>query len=197
MAEAKIGIGEALVDMSNTMKMNGEERRKYIIHILKKNSAPVTGTALAAQTKVSRQVIVQDISLLKAGNEPIIATNRGYLLMQERGAGSLFKRVIAVNHSPEDTEAELQIIVDAGVTVVDVTVEHSFYGELTGSLMISSRYDVEQFVQGFTKENAALLSVLTGGVHLHALEADAIEKLDRACAGLEQAGFLLVGDEEF
>lgn len=175
--------------MSSNRKMLGLERREFIVGFLRASEEPVTGTVLAEETNVSRQVIVQDISLLKASGEPIIATNRGYLYMQEHGGPALHRRIIAVKHSPEETRDELELIVDCGVTVVDVIVEHPFYGELTGSLMINSRFDVDQFVSAFTNQEGSLLSVLTDGVHLHTLEADAPVKLDTACQRLLEAGF--------
>ncbi len=46
--------------------MNGEQRREKIIDILNSSSKPVSGVALASTLNVSRQVIVQDISLSEA-----------------------------------------------------------------------------------------------------------------------------------
>ena len=46
--------------------MTGPERRTAIINQIKTSSAPVPGKALAAQYEVSRQVIVQDIALIRA-----------------------------------------------------------------------------------------------------------------------------------
>src|SRR5690625_718659 len=140
---------------------------------------------------VSRQVIVTDIALLKTSQIPIIGTNRGYLYVHEQPGTNQFRKVVVCQHTPEQTEEELQLIVDCGVTIVDVTVEHPFYGELTGSLMISSRFDVTQFMNVIENEEASLLSVLTGGVHLHTLEADSMEKIDAACRVLQEANMLL------
>ncbi|MHA4790996.1 HTH domain-containing protein, partial [Klebsiella pneumoniae] len=67
--------------MKKERKLLGEERRALILQWLKENHRPMTGTELANKTNVSRQVIVQDISLLKARNEPIIATSQGYLYL--------------------------------------------------------------------------------------------------------------------
>ena len=60
--------------------MSGEERRNKLLHYLSDNDRPVSGTELAQKFGVSRQVIVQDIALLRSGHAEIIATNRGYLL---------------------------------------------------------------------------------------------------------------------
>lgn len=170
--------------------MSGKERRAFIIQMLKDSKEPVTGQELAEKTDVSRQVIVTDVALLKTANEPIIATNRGYLYFQEQTSEQLYRKVIACNHTPEQTKDELEIIVDCGVTVTDVTVEHPIYGELTGSLRIASRYDVEQFITSLQKFDAPLLSVLTGGVHLHTLEADSLDKINAACDALKEANYL-------
>ncbi|MFK4997591.1 HTH domain-containing protein [Bacillus sp. N9] len=65
----------------NEKKMLGDERREWILSQLKESKNPITGATLAKHSKVSRQVIVGDITLLKARNEPIIATSQGYMYM--------------------------------------------------------------------------------------------------------------------
>ena len=60
--------------------MTGPERRTAIINQIKTSSVPVPGKALAAHFEVSRQVIVQDIALIRAAGHDIISTNRGYIL---------------------------------------------------------------------------------------------------------------------
>lgn len=176
--------------MNNQQKLSGKERRDYIIKLLKNEQSPITGQALAEGTGVSRQVIVTDIALLKASDEPIIATNRGYLYMKKKQSSDTHNRIVICKHTPEQTEEELNAIVDCGVTVENVIVEHPIYGELTGSLMINSRYDVEQFTNTIKRKDASLLSVLTDGLHLHTLEADSVDKLDAACDKLNELGIL-------
>lgn len=176
--------------MSNK-KLLGEERRHVIVNLLKNSSTPITGTELAKKTNVSRQVIVQDISLLKVSDEPIIATNRGYLYASEIEDATQFKRKVVCKHRPEETLKELELIVDCGVTIKDVIVEHAFYGELTGTLMIGSRFDANEFVEKISQTEAALLSELTNGVHIHTLTADSQEKIEAACQALKQAGILI------
>src|SRR5699024_5188676 len=176
--------------MENQDKLSGTERRNYIVQRIKNEENPITGQKLAEITGVSRQVIVTDVALLKASDHPIIATNRGYLYMRKKQAIENYKRIVICKHSPDQTAEELNAIVDCGVTVENVIVEHPIYGDLTGSLMIKSRYDVEQFTHAISKKDALLLSVLTDGLHLHTLEADSIDKLDAACEQLENLGFL-------
>lgn len=171
-------------------RMTGEDRRKYIVKTLKQNTSPITGSKLAKETGVSRQVIVTDMALLKTSNEPIIATNRGYMYLDQDANDHKHRKVIVVQHTPDQAREELEAIVDSGVTVVDVMVEHPFYGGLTGSLMLRSRYDVDQFIEAINQRKASLLSELTGGVHLHTIEADAEDKIEQACARLKAAGIL-------
>lgn len=175
----------------DSSKVLGEKRRELILSWLQDSKEPITGSALADKTNVSRQVIVQDISLLKARNEPIIATSQGYIYFQKDTNGGRVKRVIACHHLLEDTGNELYILVDHGVTVRDVSVEHPIYGDLTGSLMHRNRRDVDIFLKKLNHTGASLLSKLTDGTHLHTIEADSEHQLDEACAALKKAGYLL------
>jgi hypothetical protein len=98
---------------------------------------------------------------------------------------------LACRHAAEDTQEELEILVDHGVKILDVIVEHPVYGELRGSLAIESRADVRDFLTQVRTSRAALLSSLTGGVHLHTVEASRPEMIARAKARLRARGFLL------
>ncbi|WP_077325187.1 transcription repressor NadR [Virgibacillus siamensis] len=177
--------------MADENKILGEERRNMILTWLKDAEKPLSGKILAEKTNVSRQVIVQDVSLLKAKGEPIVATARGYVYFTENGQTAKFTRTIVVNHRLEDTALELNTLVDHGVKVKNVMVEHPIYGDLTGSLMIKSRMDVDAFLHKLKQTEASLLSRLTDGVHLHAIEADTEEQLDKACQVLRVEGILL------
>lgn len=172
-------------------KVLGEDRRELILTWLKDSKTPLTGKNLAEKTNVSRQVIVQDISLLKARNEPIMATARGYLFLKQNEENRKMKRVIACVHERKDTAKELYTLVDRGVTVQNVMVEHPIYGDLTGSLMLQNRRDVDLFMKHLENTQASLLLTLTDGVHLHTIEADSEEQLNEACKALKKAGFLL------
>ncbi|WLD92227.1 transcription repressor NadR [Alkalihalobacillus sp. AL-G] len=172
-------------------KILGDERRELLLRWLKESNQPLTGSQLAKKTNVSRQVIVQDISLLKARNEPIMATAQGYLYFQPNKNEQRFIRVIACQHSGSETEDELNTIVDFGVTVNDVTIEHPVYGDLTGSLMIKNRHDVEQFINNVQETKASYLLELTEGVHLHTIEADSKSQLEQTCEALQKKGYLL------
>ncbi|MBP2240565.1 transcriptional regulator of NAD metabolism [Cytobacillus eiseniae] len=178
--------------MKNQRKVLGEKRREMILQLLLEKGEPITGNELATMANVSRQIIVGDITLLKAKGEPILATSQGYMYLSQGGANlPMVERTIASSHSPEQTEEELNILVDYGVTVKDVRIEHPVYGDLTASVMVSNRKEVSQFMKKIKKTNASYLSELTGGIHLHTISAATKEKLDEAEAALKQANFLV------
>ena len=170
--------------------MEAASRRQAILDRLRTADRPVSASALAAGLNVSRQIIVGDIALLRAGGAEISATPRGYVLPR---ATDGLTRTIACRHTLAQTGQELDILVDNGCTVLDVIVEHPVYGQLTGQLQISSRYDVEQFLARIRGSDAAPLSMLTGGLHLHTLRCPNEDAYTRACAALKAAG-LLLGD---
>lgn len=170
--------------------METKKRRKEIINILSNSSTPLTGKELARHFRVSRQVIVQDIAILRASGEPIIATLQGYIIPEEQ-KGASCRSVVACRHNREQIEEEIGIIVDLGGKVIDVIVGHPVYGELKGSLMIASRRDLNAFLEMLTKTRSSPLSLLTGGVHLHTLEAPDQKIMEEIIEELKRAGFLI------
>jgi len=156
---------------------------------MQRHPAPACGNELARRFHVSRQCVVQDIAILRAAGTDIVATPRGYRLPDS--SRRAHREILACRHAPERTEEELHILVDHGVKVLDVIVEHPLYGELRGSLMIESRADVQDFLRQVRTRKASLLSSLTGGVHLHTIEANRAETIARAKAKLRERGFLL------
>ena len=171
-------------------KMLGEKRRLEILNLLKKQNGPITGTDLAKHTHVSRQVVVNDINLLKARNEPIVATSQGYLYMKEQGA-ALFERKIVCMHTASETREEMYTIVDCGVMIKNVMIEHAVYGEITASLLVSNRLEVDAFLEKLEQTKASLISTLTNGTHLHVIAAPNEDLLDKAEANLRAKGFLV------
>jgi transcriptional regulator of NAD metabolism len=172
-------------------KILGVERRNFLLQLLKESSLPITGSDLAGKTNVSRQVIVGDITLLKAKNEPIIATSQGYIYLKQSPGTPSIERTIACRHTPMETEKELNLLVDQGVTVKDVRIEHAVYGDLTASIMVSNRQEVKYFMKKIASAKAAFLSELTGGIHLHTISALSESALDRAESALKAEGILL------
>ncbi|AWE08162.1 transcription repressor NadR [Lysinibacillus sp. 2017] len=171
-------------------KLLGEERRHELLALLKNAKQPLTGADLAKHTNVSRQVIVNDMNLLKARNEPIVATSQGYIFMHNMQQ-TRFERKIVCMHSSEQTKEELFMLVDCGVTVENVIVEHPVYGEITASIMVSNRIEVEHFVKRVNETNSLYLSALTDGTHLHVISATSEENLDLAEKKLREHGILV------
>ena len=166
--------------------MTAAQRRSAIYQQLTHADAPISATALAQQFSVTRQVVVGDIALLRAEGHSITATSRGYIISAETG----LIRTNACVHSAQDTRQELFAMVDCGCTVVDVIVEHPVYGQLTAPLALSSRYDVEQFIQRMQDSHAQPLSALTGGVHLHTLSCPSEDAFSFLKASLQTMGML-------
>ena len=71
--------------------MNGTQRRRKLLDMMRQASAPLSGGALGRETGVSRQVVVQDIALLRTMGYPILSTARGYVLNVSKHASRFFK----------------------------------------------------------------------------------------------------------
>lgn len=164
-------------------------RRQRLLELLRAGG-PRRGAELARELGVSRQVVVNDVAILRAEGQPIVGTPRGYLLLDRDRPGGP-RAVLACRHDRRGTRKELQVLVDHGLTVLDVSVEHPLYGELRGNLMISSREDVERFLRDMRRGRTELLSSLTGGVHLHTVLAPSADAMERARSALREAGILL------
>ena len=177
--------------MNRNQKVLGDERHQLIVSSLKKASEPITGRDLGDIMNVSRQVIVGDITLLKAKGEPIMATSRGYIYIHPQVAPKRIEKIIVCNHTAKQTENELNILVDNGITVKDVKIEHPVYGDLTASVMVSNRNEVRIFIENIHKTNASFLLQLTEGVHLHTIIADNEQEIENAEEALRKADILV------
>ncbi|WP_054742723.1 transcription repressor NadR [Cellulosilyticum ruminicola] len=169
--------------------MDGEQRRKKILKVLSENTKPISATFLAKKLEVSRQVIVQDVALLRAQGCNVLATARGYILNKEVNA--MCQRVVLVKHDKEHSEEELNIIIDNGGRVRNVIVIHPVYGEVVADLMLRTRRDIKQFVTKLEQSEAMPLLKLTDGTHMHTIEASNEEELDIIEAELREHGFLI------
>ncbi|WP_339228545.1 transcription repressor NadR [Oceanobacillus sp. FSL K6-2867] len=176
--------------MEQQRKMPSAKRQQLIIQKLKESARPISGKDFAKLTNVSRQVIVQDVSILKAKNEPIIATSQGYIYLSEH-LNNQKQQIIACKHDAGQTKEELYLIVDHGVTIRDVIVEHPVYGEITASIRVGSRKEADTFITKIQTTDASYLSALTNGIHLHTLESDSLLKIEAACRDLRKAGILV------
>lgn len=166
--------------------MNAEERRIKITQRLEGATMPVSASRLAEEMGVSRQIIVQDVAILRAAGVAIVAMARGYLLE----GNDPCRRVFKVQHSDETVETELNLIVDAGGTVVDVFIFHKVYGEIRAAMGIRSRVQVREFLQNIAGGKSSLLKNVTAGYHYHTVSADSEETLDLIETHLREHGFL-------
>ena len=165
--------------------MDAGIRRQEILDRLAATRRPLAATRLGAQLGVSRQVIVGDVALLRAEGHPIRATNRGYVLARP---ATRPHRSIFVQHTREDIAIELSAIIKVGGSVLDVSVEHRLYGQITVDLLIRSPEDLAHFLARLPRSTA--LSELTNGWHTHTIEADDEAALDAVEARMGELGFL-------
>ncbi|MCB6309950.1 transcription repressor NadR [Mediterraneibacter glycyrrhizinilyticus] len=167
--------------------MTGTERRTKIVELIQNSEKPLSGTALAKQCDVSRQVIVQDIALIRASGYDIISTNRGYIIQEPL----VRERVFKVNHTDEQLEEELYSIIDLGGTVANVMVNHRVYGHMEAELRINSRRKVEAFMEDIRSGKSSPLKNITSNYHYHKVAADSEETLDLIEEALRQKHFLV------
>ena len=168
--------------------MEGSKRRDQLIKIIKEHGNPISGGELSRMLGVSRQVIVQDIALLRATDLNILATTKGYMIVQSEP--SLVKRVFQVKHTNEQIEDELCTIVDNGGKILDVLVSHEIYGDIATELIIRSRQDVYDFTRKVQNKKIKPLKELTDGIHRHTVEAESEEILNKISEALKQKGYL-------
>lgn len=169
--------------------VDGETRRNELVALLRGSSRPISGSELAKNFGVSRQVIVQDIALLRATDKNILSTNKGYILYHPDHEAGRIRRTMAVNHTDEQMREELYLIVDNGGYVLDVVVEHEIYGQITADLILKNRRDVDEFIGKMNRIGDRPLKVLTGGFHFHTVEAESGQILDRIEEQLREKGF--------
>ena len=158
--------------------MTGEQRRMKIRQLLLDARLPMTGTALAKQLHVSRQVIVQDIALMRAEHLPILSTNKGYLLRSDGVRVQQPKRVFFVRHTTDRVLEEFMTVIDLGGRILDVSVEHELYGPIRADLLIENAQDAAEFVERLKSCRDNPLKVLTDDCHYHTVTAPSEKLLD-------------------
>jgi hypothetical protein len=166
--------------------MTGIERRDKLIKMLSKSKTPISGTDMAKELHVSRQVIVQDIALLRAADNNIISTNKGYVLLKQGKCERIFK----VRHTAEEIEDELTLIVDNGGKIADVFVYHKIYGVVKAPMNIKTRKDIYEYIKSLNSGISSPLLKITDNYHYHTVQADSEETLDEIQHELEKRGFL-------
>lgn len=167
-------------------ELTGADRRKLLLSMMRNTDVPLSGGTLGKETGVSRQVVVQDIALLRTQGYPIISTARGYFLDEPKLATRIFK----VCHTDEQVQDELTTIVDLGGCVVNVMVNHRAYGKLDAPLNIKNRRDVQVFVNDLRTGKSTPLLNVTSGYHFHKVSAESEEILDEIEDALSKKNFL-------
>ena len=167
--------------------MKSTERRKKITELLASEKKAISGSELSERFGVSRQIIVQDIALLKESGHQIISTHNGYVYQKS----PLKERTFKVKHTTEETEDELSLIVDLGGAVENVYVWHKVYGKIEASLNIFSRLHVSRFIEGVRSGKSTELMNITGGYHYHTVRADSEAVLDKIEAALRNKGYIV------
>lgn len=166
----------------------GNTRRNNILNILANTSEAISASKLADKFNVSRQAIVGDIALLRAAGHPIKATTKGYVMFKE---DNRFIAKIAVDHKEERTQEELELLIKLGTYIIDVTVDHPIYGEITGQLDIRDEEDIYKFMEKVNNKEVELLSSLTRGVHLHTISCEDQSHYEEVIKALEKNNFLV------
>ncbi|MBQ3562150.1 MAG: transcription repressor NadR [Clostridia bacterium] len=166
--------------------MKANERRKAIVNLLLSEQKAISGSSLSERFSVSRQIIVQDITILKNSGYDILSTHSGYIMQKS----PLKERVFKLYHTTEQTEDELNLIVDLGGTVVDVFVWHKVYGRVVAKLNIFSRLHVKQFIEGVRTGKSSELMNITGGYHYHTVRAESEEILDKIEKALNEKNYI-------
>lgn len=170
--------------------LEGNQRRNAIVEYLQNKTQPTNGTELARHFQVSRQVIVQDIALLRAENRNILSTNKGYVLYHPSQHPAGCTAVIMVRHTAQQTLEEMQSIVDYGGSMLDVFIDHDLYGQIRVDLVINDINDATEFCEKMRESNSKPLKELTEGCHYHTIKAPSRKALDLIKKELKEKGFL-------
>ena len=166
--------------------MKAAERRKSIANLLISSDSAVPGGRLSEMFGVSRQIIVQDIAVLKASGYDILSTHSGYIMQDT----PLKERVFKVYHTTHQTEDELNTIVELGGTVVDVFVWHKVYGKMSAPLNIFSKLHIDRFIEGVRSGKSIELMSVTGGFHYHTVRAESEQILDNIERALSAKNYI-------
>lgn len=189
------------------MAAKSEARRASLLDALRSADAPVSGGQLANTLNVSRQIIVQDIALLREAGANIVATTKGYVLTDtaqtstqqtmaqnaaEQPAAVLDEpaRTFKLHHEVEQTRDELQTIIALGGRVHNVSISHRAYGRITAPLEIADQADIERFINDIESGKSSPLSTATSGYHYHLVSAPSDEALEAIGRALADKGFL-------
>ena len=167
--------------------MKSDKRRQEILSLLGNTENAIPANVLSEKFGVSRQVIVQDIAILRANGYDITSTNRGYLLNSGIGASRVFK----CRHSFEEIVDEGMLVINLGGKIEDIFVNHRVYGRISARLDLISRIHVEELYRSLVSGASKPLMSVTDGYHYHTVSAPDEETLDKIETALREKGFLI------
>ena len=168
-------------------RLKTQERRNRILELLESSEEPLSGSFLADRFQVSRQVVVTDIAILRSRYPNLMATSRGYIMLR----ADKCRRVFKVKHEDEQTRDELISIVELGGRIMDVYVDHRIYGTIRKPLDISSKRDVDHFMDDLLSGASTPLKNITSSYHFHTVEARSESILEEIEKMLEEKGYLV------
>ena len=166
--------------------MKADQRRKEIASYMMSAQNAVPGGKLSEKFGVSRQIIVQDISALKEAGYEILSTHSGYVMQTTPHCERVFK----LFHTKDQTEDELNTIIDFGGIVTDVFVWHKVYGKIEAPINIFSVYQIEKFIEGIRSGKSVELMHLTGGYHYHTVRAESEKVLNKIAEELQNKNYI-------
>lgn len=170
-------------------EMNSQGRRKEIMRLLEETDGYITAQKMADKFGVTRQVIVSDIGVLRAGGSKIVAAKSGYCI--DRADDGMITESIVCRHTAADTLKEFYIVLECGGVICNVIIEHPIYGQLGADLNIRSRSDADAFVLKAKASKASQLSELTDGLHIHTVKLPSQEAYEQLRERLSEEGILV------
>lgn len=167
--------------------MKAADRRKQIIEYISAAKSAVSAGALSEKFGVSRQVIVQDIAILRANGHEVISTSRGYVL----DGDGLATRVFKCRHTLDQLVDEAEIVISHGGRIEDVSVSHRVYGRIAAHLGLTTVMHAEELYRSLKSGASKPLMSVTDGYHYHTVCAESEQKLDAIESALRSAGYLI------
>lgn len=167
--------------------MKRSARREEILSLLGNTETPIPASFLSEKFGVSRQVIVQDVALLRANGYAITATNRGYVLITDKQVSRVFK----CRHTFDEIIDEGNVVINAGGTIEDIFVNHRLYGRISARLNLRNKTHVEELYRSLVSGASKPLMSVTDGYHYHTVSAPDEATLDKIESILRESKFLI------
>lgn len=155
--------------------MDREQRIQYIQKRLESADGPVKGVDLALECQVTRQVIVGDIAHLRMLGKAVLSSPRGYRIARPRQ--TMVKELLPSHLDIDQLQEELYTIVDLGGVVLNLSVEHGFYGYLRLDMRIGSRSDADRFLTDLRQKRTTVLSNLKDNLHRFLVETKTLDTM--------------------